>query len=265
MKAILFGVNNPRPLNNKFPETSYRDVRLPGEDTLACWYIPSAGQSVGTIALFHGYASSKDDMLDKAMVFHDMHYDVFLADFTGSGESGGNETTIGYLEADQVKRCFDYLKADQQQKIYLFGTSMGAAAIMRAVSEKGVKPDAVILECPFGTMYKTTCARFKLMKLPAFPMAGLLVFWGGVQHGFRAFSNRPQEYARNIDCPVLLMYGAKDDKVSREETDLIFENIKGKKTLCIYPEAKHENYLKRYRNEWTEDIRAFLDANRVSD
>lgn len=59
-----------------------------------------------------------------------------------------------------------------------------------------------MIECPFGSMYKTVCARFKTMNAPTFPMAGLLVFWGGMQNNFWAFEHNPTEYAKNINCAL---------------------------------------------------------------
>jgi uncharacterized protein len=146
------------------------------------------------------------------------------------------------------------LKQQNEQNIILFGTSMGAAA----VAEFQIKPDAAILECPFGSMYKTTCARFQQMGIPCFPMADLLVFWGGVQQGFWAFSHNPQDYAKQVNFPVLLLYGEKDQDVSRDEIDTIFKNLNGPKTLKTYPEAGHINYLLQYKTEWVNDVSAFL-------
>jgi alpha-beta hydrolase superfamily lysophospholipase len=106
------------------------------------------------------------------------------------------------MEAEQVKTAFDYLTGNREQNIYLFGTSMGAVAAMKAVSDLNIKPKGIIIECPFGTMYETVCSRFKTMNAPAFPMAGLLVFWGGLQNGFWAFGHNPVAYASNIKCPT---------------------------------------------------------------
>ncbi len=109
-------------------------------------------------------------------------------------------------------------------------------------------------------MYKTVCARFKTMNAPTFPMAGLLVFWGGLQNGFWAFGHNPTEYAKKISCPTLLLYGAKDNKVSKEEIDNIFNNMVGTNKLIVYEEAGHENYLGKYKDEWTQDVREFLSG-----
>ena len=214
--------------------------------------------SKGTVILFHGFGGAKSSLLDKSEIFLESGYNTFLVDFMGSGGSNGNQTTIGYYEAQQVKTCFDYLTSQDEKNIFLFGTSMGAVAILKAINEYNINPKGIIIECPFGSMYKTVSARFKIMNTPAFPMAGLLLFWGGLQNGFWAFDHNPAQYALKVNCPALLLYGAKDQKVSRQEIDEIFNNLGEKKRLKIYPDAGHENYLNKYKKEWTTDIDQFL-------
>jgi alpha-beta hydrolase superfamily lysophospholipase len=257
MQTLIFGVSNPRPISNAKPSTQYETLTLKSNKEIECWSI-KADSAKGTVILFHGFGGEKSSLLDKAAVFSALGYNTFLVDFMGSGGSEGNQTTIGYREAEQVKTCFDYLTTQGEKKIFLFGTSMGAVAIMKAICDYQIKPEGIIIECPFGSMYQTVCARFRSMNVPTFPMAGLLVFWGGVQNGFWAFGHNPTEYAKKITCAALLLYGAQDEKVSKEETDAILTNLKGKKQLKIYSQAGHENYLLKYRNEWTKDVENFL-------
>ncbi|RYD55701.1 MAG: alpha/beta hydrolase [Sphingobacteriales bacterium] len=257
IKTLVFGVNNPRPQNKTTPARRYETIKLKSNREIECWSIGIANPK-GTIILFHGFSTDKSIMLDKADVFLQLGYNVLLVDFMGSGGSEGNQTTIGYLEAEQVKTCFDYLTQKGEKSIYIFGVSMGAVAAMKAISDLDIEPKGIIIECPFGSMYKTVCARFETMHAPTFPMAGLLVFWGGLQNGFWAFGHNPTAYAKKISCPTLLLYGAKDDKVSRREIDDIYKNLTGKKKLRIYHDAGHENYLAKYPNEWMHDVSQFL-------
>ena len=259
IKTLIFGINNPRPENARFPDTGFEAIKLNSNKIIECWSIKTE-RAKGTVVLFHGYGGTKSSMLDKSDVFLKLGYNTFLVDFMGSGGSEGNQTSIGFFEAEQVKTCLDYLKEKGEQNIYLFGTSMGAVAILKAINDHAIQPKGIMLECPFGSMYKTVCARFKSMHTPTFPMAGLMVFWGGVQNGFWAFGHNPIKYAGNVTCPTLLLYGAKDVKVSREEINHLFVSLKGDKTLKIYLEAGHENYLKEYKKEWTEDVKVFLTA-----
>lgn len=257
IQTLVFGVSNPRPANLAQPDTLFETIKLKSNKEIECWRI-NTNNAKGTVILFHGYSGDKSSLLDKAAIFRKLGYNTFLVDFMGSGGSEGDQTTIGFKEAEQVNTSFDYLKKTGEKNIYLFGTSMGAVAIMKAIGDHQIAPKGIIIECPFGSMYQTVCARFKTMHVPTFPMAGLLVFWGGVQNGFWAFGHNPTEYAKAITCPALLLYGEKDEKVSRQEIDKIFTNLNGKKKLKLYQEAGHENYLKKYKDEWSRDIEQFL-------
>lgn len=262
LKALAFGVSNPRPENSLLPSRPYNVIKLKSSKIIECWDI-KIDSAKGYVILFHGYSANKSLMLDKAEEFLKLRYNVFLVDFIGSGGSEGNQTTVGFKEAEDVNAAYNYISQKGEKNLILFGSSMGAAAIMKAINQFELKPSSVILECPFGSMYQTTAARFKNMGVPAFPMAGLLVFWGGAENGFWAFGHNPVNYARSINCPVLLVYGEKDKQVSKSETIEIFENLKGKKVLKIYPEAEHENYLIKYHTEWINDVSGFLTQNKL--
>ena len=197
IKTLIFGVNNPKPKNLKYPSQKYQVLKLKSNKEIECWVIDNEN-SKGTIILFHGYGAEKSSMLDKSDEFINMGYSTVLVDFMGSGNSEGNQTTIGYKEAEEVKTVFDQIAKSGEQNIYLYGTSMGSVAIMKCISDHKINPKGIIIECPFGTMYQTVCARFDKMNAPTFPMAGILVFWGGIQNGFWGFGHNPNEYSKKI-------------------------------------------------------------------
>lgn len=257
--VALFGIDNPRPVNTDKPSQPYQTIIIQSNKKIECWSI-KIPDAKGTVILFHGYGGDKSQMIDKSDAFIAMGYSTFLVDFMGSGGSEGNVTTIGFFEAQEVKSCYDYLTKKGEKNIHLFGTSMGAAAILKALYDYKFTPTSVIIECPFGSMYKTVNARFRMMGAPTFPMAGMLVFWGGMQNGFWAFNHNPEDYATRVTCPVLLMYGEKDNRVSREEIDIIYGNLKGKKQLVTFPLAGHENYLKKYKTQWTAGVKGFMQG-----
>jgi alpha-beta hydrolase superfamily lysophospholipase len=263
LKAVFFGISNPRPENKAKPGHPYETIILESNKKIECWLINS-DNAKGTVILFHGYGGEKSSMLRQADEFLNLGYNTLLVDFMGSGGSEGNQTTIGFKEAQEVRSCYDYVASKGEKTIYLYGTSLGAAAILKSINDFALSPAGIIIECPFGSLYKTTCARFRAMGVPKFPMAGLLVFWGGVQNGFPAFSYKPEEYAKKVACPTLLLYGEKDEKVSRNEIDIIYSNLKGKKYLKAFLLAAHEDYLLKYKDEWTTEIAAFIAGNTKS-
>lgn len=257
MKALVFGVSIPRPFSSIFPNIPFEEITLNSNKAINCWLINTV-HAKGTVILFHGYGGQKSKMLDKANVFLNLGYNTLLVDFMGAGKSEGNQCTIGFYEAEQVKTAFNYMVNKGEKNVYLFGTSMGAASIMKAQNDYQLNVKGIIIECPFGTMLQTVEARFKTMHVPSFPMANLLVFWGGAINGFNAFKHNPSDYANNIKCPLLLFYGLQDEKVSIAETNQIFENLKDTKKLVTFPNAAHENYLNKYEEEWIKEVRDFL-------
>jgi hypothetical protein len=258
IKTLLFGINNPKPINKRFPSQSFETVKLKCDNqTIEGWFIQTNSPK-GSVILFHGYSGNKSSLIEYSDLFLKLGFNTLLIDFRGSGGSTGNQTTIGFKESEEVKTYFNYLQNKGEKNIYLFGKSMGGVAIMKAVHDYSLKPNGIILESPFGSAYQSACQRFKLMKLPDFPMAGLLVFWIGLQNGFWAFSHNPTEYAKTIYCPTLLLYGGKDDKVTRNEIETIYKNLRGKKELRFYPLAKHESYFIQYPKEYLNDLRFFI-------
>ena len=256
LNALFFGVSLPRPESDLLPGDEFRNVVVNNE--IACWEIKVPNDK-GTVILFHGYGSNKASVLGKAQEFNRMGYTAFLVDFKGSGGSVGNETTIGFKESQDVKACYDYIKSQNPKSIILCGTSMGAVAIMKCVSETNIHPNYLVLECPFGSMKQTVSNRFTAMGLPSFPLCDLLVFYGGIMNGFWAFDHNPIDYAKNIHIPTLLLCGGKDERVTQKEIDDIFLNLKSTKEKIIYPLAKHESYLNEYREDWREDVECFLE------
>jgi uncharacterized protein len=100
----------------------------------------------------------------------------------------------------------------------------------------------------------------RLLKATAFLFISMNIVAGFHAYKFTHFANSDVN-AKQVDFPVLLLYGEKDKEVSREEIDAIYQNLTNKKTLKTYPDAGHDNYLKQYKEAWTRDVSAFLLAN----
>lgn len=259
VSAILFGVSLPRPVNDLQPNLPFQSFTI--DNKLSCWSI-RGDSSKPTILLFHGYGNRKDGMLDRAEALHEMGYNTVLIDFEGSGASSGNTCTIGYKEAEQVKRVYDFMKEKiPETQLVLLGRSMGAAAIMRCLTIHSMKPKSIILECPFGSLFDAAGNRFDAIGLPRFPLVHMLIFYGGLMNGFWAFDYKPTEYAKQIKTPSLLLTGGSDDRVTPKETETIYANLGGDKNYIVYPEAGHESYLIHYRSEWKNDVDQFIQTH----
>lgn len=220
--VLITGVRVPRPENDRTPRDvglEFRTERIHLDSTvvLEAWVIPVIASN-GVVVLHHGYAGSKSDLIPEAKEIFERGYTVWLVDFRGSGGSSESSTTIGFKEAEDVAAVLRHVrKSSDDQPVILYGRSMGAAAILRAMHVHQSQPDAVILESVFDRLQTTVGNRFHQMGLPTFPAANFLMFWGGVCAGFRGHEHNPVDYAPSCRWPTLLLHGELDSNAKVEE------------------------------------------------
>ncbi|MFL5800894.1 MAG: alpha/beta hydrolase [Roseiflexaceae bacterium] len=245
LRTIVTGVAIPRPHNRQTPSDhnlpyAVHQITLADGQMLEGWFVPHP-QSRGVIVMFTGYAGVKDGLLTPAATVFQLGYSSFLVDFRGAGGSSGSDTTLGLREAEDVAAAVAYARANWPgQPIVVYGVSMGSAAILRAVAVEGMRPDGLILEGAFDNLLTTVRHRFDAVGAPASPAAELLVFWGSVQMGYNGFAHNPAEYAAAVECPTLLMTGARDLWVRPAETQAIEQRLRGPKQLVVVPDMGHD-------------------------
>lgn len=263
--AIFFGVQYPKSKVVDSFLVAHDTVFLTTQDSvrLESWYAAADTSNGkiprGTVLMFHGHGSSKSGIIAEATAFHEMGYHIMVTDFRAHGNSEGSTTSIGMYEARDVKAVYDYVQAKQEKNIVLYGISMGAATITKAVSEFGLKPSKVILEMPFATLQDAVAGRMRTMGLPSEPLSTLLTFWGGVELGAWAFNYQPQKDAAAINCPVLLQWGLTDPRVTESETHQIFKNLASRdKELIKYLQSGHQSLCKNEKSKWYMTVGRFL-------
>jgi alpha-beta hydrolase superfamily lysophospholipase len=261
--VLLTGVNLPRPANEQTPAEfglEYETCSVRGDDgiDLEAWRI-GCRESRALVLMFHGYSACKGTLLPEARALRDLGCETVLVDFRGSGGSSGNDTTLGVYEADDVLKVMEFARPlAGGRPLILYGRSMGGAAILRAIAVHRLEPDGVIVECPFDRLVTTVGNRFSVMGVPAFPMAQLLVFWGGVQHSMNGFAHNPADYAASVRCPTLIMHGSLDPRVSLTEVQSVHANLAGEKQLTLFPRAAHESYLAVDPELWNDTVGEFV-------
>ncbi len=257
---ILFGIKAMKQKNTITADSGFQVITLVTKDglKLEAWYL-TIDSSVGTVCLFHGHGGTKSGVGKEAEEFRKMGYNTLLVDFRAHGNSQGNTCTIGYNEVEDVKLAYDYIKSRGEKNILLWGISMGASTITKAIHDYSLEPGKVILEMPFGTITDAAEGRLKLMGLPPQPLATMLTFWGGIENGFWAFNMKPREFVKDIRCPVLLQWGKNDPRVSRSEEDILFNNIStASKKFVVYENSGHESLCKKEPEKWRTEVSAFL-------
>jgi pimeloyl-ACP methyl ester carboxylesterase len=249
-----------RPVTD-FPEKPFRTVWLKNErgQRLEAWYT-EATRPGGTVLLFHGHGSCKGKLIAEQTYFRRLGYNTLAVDFRAHGNSEGNVCTIGYHEVGDVRAAYDFVRKTGERNIVLWGVSMGAAAILKALHDfPDLHPSRVLLECPFGSLQAGVDGRMRSMHLPTTPFTELLLLWGSAERGMWGFGFRPTEYARTVRCPTLLLWGARDNRVLRPETDAIFANLAApEKKLVIFDQSGHQSFCQNEPDKWQTELARFL-------
>ncbi|MFK8184580.1 MAG: alpha/beta hydrolase [Phormidesmis sp.] len=259
------GIGLPRPYSENLPSDrnlNYVTHRIPinTQEWLEAWFIPAEATPKGTVLLFHGKGGTKaSQLLPSAQAIHELGYSTWLVDFRGVGGSSGQTSTLGIRESEDVAISLAYAQDFAPNPPFvLYGISLGSVAVLKAASAGTVDADALIVEQPFHSMVNAVRKRVAATKVPTFPLAELIVFWGSVQHGFNGFSHNPVHDAAQVSIPTLLLQGEKDQWTTMSEIKQIFDNLQGEKQLTTFPTAEHNLLISVDKEMWETSVRTWL-------
>jgi len=245
------------------PVIPYDTVHLvtTSREKLEAWYM-KADSAKGTVILFHGLNSNKGNVLGEAFEFNSFGYNTMLVDMRAHGNSEGIVNTLGYEESEEVKLAFDHISKKGEKNIILWGMSLGAVIISKAIWQYDLKPQKIILEMPFDRLQDHIRARARISGFPGEPFGFFVTFWTGAEQGYWGYSHQTSRYVKKINCPVLLQWGNNDEYVLKKETEKIFAAINSsKKKLEIYPGAGHMPLLVADALKWDGTVKEFLADN----
>jgi len=258
---LFTGKKFSKAIVNAKPVYEYETVLLKTKNnlTLEAWYAKTDSTPKGTVALFHGLNNSKSMSIQESNEFRYMGYNVMLVDFRAHGNSEGNITTIGWNESEDVKLAYDWLVQKGENKIFLWGFSMGSVAVLKSVAENNLKVAGIILEMPFGSLLQHMKGRAPTFGFPKQPFGVLVTFWTGVRRGFNGFKFNLNKYAEQLNCPVLYQWADKDIYVTEKEAETLFNHIGSRqKKMVVYENAGHGSLVQQNSTKWRIEIEEFL-------
>lgn len=234
------------------------NVEITTEDgiKLSAWYVPTGSDRV--VLFLPGIHSCRTQFGSRAEFYIGLGYSVLMPDFRATGRSEGDVVSIGWNERKDLLACMNFLRSKGYPHIGVDGISMGAATI--CYSLKDVNDFAfIVLESGYDTMEHAINNRFVMFGVPPF-LSYPMRWFGEWRIGARIAEMRPIDYMKYCKAPTLVMGGDSEPELKLQETQSLFDNCASpNKRICIFKGAHHENFLKRYEEQFKTTLRAFLD------
>lgn len=201
-----------------------------------------AENAVGTILLFHGYRSCfLSDFAVFIPFYHNLGFNLLLADQRSHGKSEGKYITFGIRERKDVLAWIRYLNEHMGgSPAYLGGMSMGAATVLMAAG--GDLPSnvrGVIADCGFTSPGEIIGEVMVRAKVPRFPLLQVAGIYSRLLAGFDLREYSTLDAMAVCKVPVLLIHGLDDHFVPCRMSREAFEACNSEKRLILVEGASH--------------------------
>lgn len=190
----------------------------------------------------HGYGCDGTALAYAAKKFYDKGYNVVVPDLRCHGKSGGKYIGMGHIDSRDIMNIIRLIiKGEKNAEIYLYGVSMGAAAVLMTAAKappKNVK--AVISDCSFDSAKKIIGYEFFYnLKVPPFPIVNLINMVCNRRAGYDLRLASPIDRVKYIKVPVLFIHGDSDKLVPTKIVYKLYKRARCKKALMIIENAGH--------------------------
>lgn len=201
----------------------------------------------------HSHSSNRSEGYNLLNFCVKRKYSLCIFDFQASGESGGNNLTLGPGEAKDTLEIMEMLK--KKFKIcnfILWGKSMGAVTALIVAQNLGERfcVKGVVLDSPFycvESFFNGFIHSFlKMPKIFSDFLFKEIVDQCRKKLNLNLKEIQSSDYARNIgNIPIVFVYSSKEKYIKYEDSMKIFGLLKSRKKKLFDCELEHSSY----RNE----------------
>ncbi len=256
-------IETPESEQLDYAAISFRSRDLAVE--LKGWFLPAAATPKMTIIFAHGYRGNRlqknVSVLRLAKDLVNRGYNVILFDFRNCGDSGGNLTTVGIDEQQDILGAIDWCKKHHKEPIGLIGYSMGAATSLVAAAQSA-EVSGVVADSPFSDLSRYLLDNLSVWsKLPKYPFSPLMVL--AIRFMMR---KNPQlvkpiiSLRRIYPRPVLFIHGDQDDTIPCSDSEMMSQRHSDAFSFWKVTGARHTDSYRLYPKEYTDRVINFFDG-----
>jgi pimeloyl-ACP methyl ester carboxylesterase len=209
--------------------TAGTDVVTSDGIRIAGWYIPAgngAPATAPTVVLMHGWRENKSWVLSFGEALH-QQYNLVVFDQRNAGRSSGTQSTMGILEARDLRAIIDWLdRTKHPAHLAVVGDSIGAAAAMGEARDDQ-RVEALVLESLHTRVQYQFEQRLTKLGHPSYPGTWGLFLGTWLRTGVWFGSADPIDMIADIgQRPMLLAHGTEDDEDLPARTQAMYESAK---------------------------------------
>lgn len=244
-KIIEENRQNETELANEWTETiENKKVEVKAEDgiTLRGTEYLSNEQSDKWVIILHGYHSNPESVIPIGMHFSEEGYNVLIPSMRASNESEGEYIGMGWLDKDDLKSWINLIiEQNENAKIVLHGSSMGAATVLMASGDElpsNVK--AIIEDSGYTSVWDIFASEAKArFNLPTFPILNMFELVANIRAKYDIKEASAIEQVKKANVPILFIHGDSDDFVPEYMCEELYETANCPKDKLIIHNAGH--------------------------
>ncbi|OQA92060.1 MAG: Alpha/beta hydrolase family protein [Elusimicrobia bacterium ADurb.Bin231] len=242
---------SPITLSPKDVGMEYEEVKFTSSDgmEISGWFVRSEHRSSATVITCHGWGANRSDVLPSTFFLAKTGFNILYFDFRNHGQSGGRISSLGYLEALDLKAAIDYLKNEKSsyaEKIGVYGVSMGGSvAILTAAEDNRI--NAVVADSSFSAFNDIVVRYAELFyNIPEYPLMPVTLFFVRCRLGFDPEKFSAEKHIAAISPrPIFVIHGLDDTRISVSDGIKLFDIAGHPKFLWTVEDADHmESHLK---------------------
>ncbi|MGH4139974.1 alpha/beta hydrolase [Clostridium sp.] len=214
------------------------------------------------IILCHGITWSLYGSVKYMDIFLKRGFAVFIYDHRNHGLSGGGDTSFGYYEKFDLRKCTDWLynKLGSDITVGLHGESMGAGTVLQNIAiDPRIK--FCIDDCGYSDAQDLFKHRLeKDYNIRKFPLVKLASKISKMRVGWDFKDVSPITTLSKIEIPILFIHGEEDDYVPTYMCKQMYSVKKGYKEIYIVPGAGHAEAYWKNKDKYEKKVDGFLKA-----
>lgn len=192
---------------------------------------------------FHGYRSSPlTDFSGGSDLSFQLGHNLLLVDQRAHGKSQGNTITFGIQERRDLLSWVQYAlsRFGKEQKIILYGISMGGATVLMASGmdlPENVK--GIIADCPYSNALDIILHVGRTVPIPQWLMKPFVILGARIFGGFDVRETDAEKAVQKTAVPILVIHGESDNFVPAEMSGVLVEANPEKVQRHTIPGADH--------------------------